>query len=175
MAAADVQAARVATQADTLWRKLRDVLQVRTDVTTLGGETFLAPALDGDPDPIPDLSAAQLIAAMTALAAVNNALGADTEAGRKGLLNLFFTPDVAVGRARTSIKELREALTDFRALQADLTDSANGSTILAYLTAAIGEAEATKVVDGLTSLTLIDTTLNAGAGTRRKDLNRAAD
>lgn len=175
MAAPSTLVARARTDTQVLLTKLRNVLQIRADVTTQGGEAYVVPILDGAPDPVPELSAAQLISAMQALQAVNNALTANSETHRKSLLSLALSANDAVSNSRTYIREFRNALRDFRQLQSDLTDAANGSTILAYLTPDVGATVAQQVVDALAALTEIDSTLNAGAGTRRKDLNRASD
>jgi hypothetical protein len=199
MAATSTQAARIKSSFDSLWVMLRNISQIRADVTTMGGATFLASALDasGDPpvDPIPDLSSAQAVSAMQAVAAVSNVLGLGTEAGRKAIMALFFTADVAVQRSRVAAREFRAALKDIRQLMKDLIDASGSAVIfdtpptatdpayvvnaafLAWLTAeaGIGATLAGQLIAAFGALVMIDATLDTGAGARRKDINRLAD
>jgi murein L,D-transpeptidase YcbB/YkuD len=177
MATATATAARISSAIALLMDRLRNVTQTRTDVTDLGGEAYLAPALDdtGSGDPIPDLSATQLVAAMQALAAVSNGLAANTNLYKLALLRAYMTPQDAASRLRTYVREFRDAFEELQDLQADAADAANGSTTLAWLTDELGAERAAQIVAALDAVTAIATTLNAGAGTRRKDLRRAAD
>jgi len=171
MANASVTSSRIKSTVDIFWSRFRDALQVRDDINDLGGEAFLATVLNGDPDPVPELSAANLVEALTALQAVRDALTLNSAIERIHLLQAFLSPEQAVSRARADINTLRASLVDLRAFQADVADLGGQ----AWLEAEIGVPEAAKVLNAFTALALINTTLNAGAGARRKSLIKASD
>lgn len=197
MAATAAQAARIKTATDTLWTRMRNALQHRADITTQGGvSTFLGTTLDGSPDPVPDLSVTQADGGLTALQAVSNMLAGSSEQHRKALLGLFYFPDVAVSRTRSSVRDVRQSLADIRQMMQDMLDASGATAIfdvaptnaapntftvnaafLAWLTAepGIGATLANQIVAGFAAVVAIDATLNAGTGQRRKDLNRLSD
>lgn len=173
------QVARIQASLDVLISRLRDVVQVRADAVTMGGTAFVQPALDIVPpateDPVPDLSASQLGSALQAVAAINTLLAANSALHRKAILARTFTPEIAVAKSRQSIRTFRDALSDLRQLKADLTDSANGTAMLTFLTDAVGAEVAAQVIAELDAITAIDATLDDGTGTLRKALTLAAD
>jgi len=172
MAAPGTTAARVTSLTEMLMDKLRNVKQIRDDVTDMGGATYVASVLDGGPDPVPDLSSVQLMDAMQAIAAVTNGLAANGAVQRIALLTGFLTPSDCVGKVRSSIREFRDALADLTALGVDITDAGGQAWLESE---GMSTVDAAKVVAALAAVDAIHVTLDAGAGTRRKDLRRASD
>ena len=67
---------------------IRDCTQERADIVTQGAGSFIAPAVDGDPDPQPDISQADVVAAAAAIQAINQTLDANSSEHRKALLKI---------------------------------------------------------------------------------------
>jgi hypothetical protein len=173
MAAPVAMKDRVKAAVRDLWSSIRDTQQSRLDVIAMGDQDYTGRVLTTEPSP------AQFSAGIQAVAAAYNQMS--TDGTLQGLLTAVMDMDGdgdvsnVVDGIRFQVKTLRERLRNLRQLKSDLIDAGGTGDIAgaeAWLAAdpAIGATIAAKVVAVFAAVDSMDTSLNLGAGSRRKNL-----
>jgi hypothetical protein len=161
---------RIKAAVRDLWASIRDTQQSRIDVLAMGDDEYTGRVLTGS-EPTP----AEFSGAIAAIAAAyNNMVSEDTLAGLlTAVMDLDGDSDVStiVEGIRQQIKVFRERMRNLRQLKQDIEDAGGEAWLAADPD--IGAEKAAKIVAVFAAIDSMDTSINLGAGVRRKNLRKS--